>query len=109
MLKSKFPNWLAIGAMVIHIPNSLNQYNDYLEGFFEGMMKKLDKNSHKETPTTKNIPQIIEHLLEEVHEFEDQLSLDKFDENTLIELMDVANFAFLAYVALRMQGVEHAK
>ena len=106
MLKSKFPK---VDAMIIHIPNSLNQYNDYLEGFFEGMMKKLDKNSHKETPTTKNIPQIIEHLLEEVHEFEDQLSLDKFDENTLIELMDVANFAFLAYVALRMQGVEHAK
>jgi hypothetical protein len=106
MLKSKFPK---VDAMVIHIPNSLNQYNDYLEAFFEGMMKKLDKNSHKETPTTKNIPQIIEHLLEEVHEFEDQLSTDKFDENTLIELMDVANFAFLAYVALRMQGVEHAE
>jgi len=106
MLKSKFPK---VDAMMIHIPNSLNRYNDYLESFFEGMMKKLDKNSHKETPTTKNIPEIIAHLRAEIIEFEEQFVLDKHDENSLIELMDVANFAFLAYVALRMQGVEHAE
>ena len=93
--------------MVIEIPTSLGQYFHHLNYFFRGMIYKLDKNSHKETPTTKDIPAILDLLAEEIVEFEEQLAKDKFDENTLIELMDTANFAFLAYVALRMQGVNH--
>jgi hypothetical protein len=77
--------------------------------FVQGMVTKLDKNSHKETPTTHDIPGILDLLHEEILEFEEQLNRDKFDENTLIELMDTANFAFLAYVALRMQGVNHGR
>jgi len=95
--------------IIVAIPTSLEKYSDQLLDFFDGMMKKLDKNSHKETPTLKSIPEIIENLREEIIEFEEQLVKDKFDENSLIELMDVANFAFLAYTALRLQGVEHAK
>jgi hypothetical protein len=57
----------------------------------------------------KSIPQILDDLQQEVIEFEEQMALNKFDENTLVELMDTANFAYLAYVALRMQGVEHAR
>ena len=95
--------------IVIQVPNSLFQYHTHLKYFFEGMMMKLDKNSHKDTPKSKDIPEIIENLREEVIEFEEQLALNKFAENTLIELMDSANFAFLAYVALRMQGVEHER
>jgi hypothetical protein len=91
----------------IHVPDSLVEFTDTLADFFGGMLQKLDLNSHKQTPTTKDIPAIIENLLEEVIEFEEQLAKDKFDENTLIELMDAANFAFLAYVALRLQGVKH--
>ena len=94
-------------VMLIHVPDSLVEFHDSLADFFEGMMMKLDKNSHKDTPKSKDIPEIIENLREEVVEFEEQLALDKFDENTLIELMDAANFAFLAYVALRLQGVKH--
>jgi len=93
--------------MLIHVPDSLLEYTDTLADFFDGMIRKLDVNSHKKTPTTKDIPDIIENLREEVLEFEEQLALNKFDENTLIELMDTANFAFLAYVALRLQGVKH--
>ena len=94
-------------SVVVQIPNSLFPFHTHLKYFFEGMVMKLALNAHKTTPTTKDIPEIIENLREEVIEFEEQLALNKFDENTLIELMDAANFAFLAYVALRMQGVNH--
>jgi hypothetical protein len=77
-----------------------------LTNFFDGMMVKLDTNSHKNTPTIKSIPEIIDNLMEEVVEFEEQLARDKFNNNTLVELMDTANFAFLAYVALRLDGVK---
>jgi hypothetical protein len=96
-------------VLLLHVPNSIAKYGEHLMWFFEGMLIKLDKNSHKTTPTSKDIPAIIEDLREEVIEFEEQLALNKFDENTLIELMDAANFAFLAYVALRLQGVEHER
>jgi len=73
------------------------------------MIKKLDKNSHKDTPSIKDMGRIMDLLLDEVVEFENQLHLDRFDENSLIELADQANFAFLAYVALRNEGVKHAE
>jgi hypothetical protein len=93
--------------ILIQVPNSLFKYHTPLRYFFEGMIKKLEKNSHKDTPTIKSIPEIVENLREEIIEFEEQLGIDKFNQNTLIELMDAANFAFLAYIALRMQGVSH--
>ena len=93
----------------IPIPESLNQYSDHLHKFFEGMIKKLHKNCHKDTPSIQDIGRIIDLLRLEVEEFEEQLFTDKYDENSLIELMDTANFAFLAYVALRIQGVKHAE
>jgi hypothetical protein len=86
-------------------PASIEGYREYFEAFVEGMLKKLDKNSYKNTPTVNTIHTIIDLMEEEIAEFELQFSEDKYDENTLIELMDVANFAFLAYIALRMQGV----
>ena len=93
--------------ILVQVPDSLREYHDYLHHFFLGMIYKLDKNSHKKTPTTADLPQIMDLLRGEIKEFEDQLATDKFDENSLIELMDQANFAFLAYAALRMQGVKH--
>ena len=92
--------------LLIQIPNSLSQHHNHLLGFFNGMIKKLDKNSHKTTPTIRDMDKIIELLQLEVMEFEEQLAINKFDRNSLIELMDVANFAFLAYVALIIQGVK---
>ena len=96
-------------VLMLHVPASLEKFGEHLMWFVEGMIVKLDKNSHKTTPTSKDIPAIIEDMREEIIEFEEQLALNKFDENTLVELMDAANFAFLAYVALRMQGVEHER
>ena len=95
--------------ILIQIPDSLRLHHTHLLKFFEGMIRKLDLNSHKDTPSVKSIPQILDDLQQEVIEFEEQMALNKFDENTLVELMDTANFAYLAYVALRMQGVEHAR
>jgi hypothetical protein len=87
------------------IPKSLEQYTDHLQGFVDGMITKLDKNSWKETPTVNTIPDIINLLRAEIEEFETQFFEDKYDQNVLVELMDAANFAFLAYVALRLQGL----
>jgi hypothetical protein len=92
-------------SITIIIPKSIEKYADDLQMFVSGMVKKLDKNSWKETPTLKSIPQIIDLLGEEVTEFEQQFYDDKYDENVLVELMDAANYAFLAYVALRLQGL----
>ena len=95
--------------IVIQIPNNLFGYHTQLRDFFEGMIMKLSLNAHKKTPTTADIPFIIDLLQQEIIEFEDQFARNKYDENTLIELMDAANFAFLAYVACRLQGIKHVR
>ena len=93
--------------LLIQVPDSLQAYHSQLQDFFNGMIKKLDKNCHKNTPSIQDMGRIIDLLMMEVQEFEEQLITNKYDENSLIELMDTANFAFLAYVALRLQGVKH--
>ena len=95
--------------LIIKVPPSLQKYGDFLEGFLEAMMIKLDKNSHKETPTTRDIPGILDLLQLEVDEFELQFNEDKHDGNVLVELADVANFAFLAYVALKLQDLGNGR
>src|SRR4249920_3662780 len=93
--------------ILVQIPDSIKQYRWFLQDFVKGMITKLDKNSHNNTPTVETLPKIMDLLREEIKEFEEQLAENKFDENSLIELMDQANFSFLAYVALRLQGVKH--
>jgi len=97
-----------VSIVMIRIPQEIEKYSPLLQDFFDGMIEKLRKNAHKETPTKESLERIMELLALEIIEFEEQLAADKFDENSLIELMDQANFSFLAYVALRLQGVEHA-
>lgn len=93
----------------VAIPPSLEGLSDHLQGFFDTMIKKLDKNSWKETPTIHSIPEIVGLMIEEVTEFEVQFYSDAYDENVLVELADAANFAFLAYVALRIHGFGNGK
>lgn len=95
--------------IVIEVPNSIQKYAPLLKRFFDGMIKKLDKNSHKETPTKETIERIIDLLFEEIIEFKRQIHEDKYNENSLIELMDTANFAFLAYVALIIEMTQNGK
>ena len=94
-------------SIIIRVPEELDKYAIFLQTFVHGMVAKLYKNRHKDTPTKKSLGNIMDLLFQEIIEFEEQLEVDKFDENSLIELMDQANFSFLAYVALRLQGVEH--
>lgn len=90
--------------IVITVPNSLFKFHTPLKNFFDGMIYKLEINSHKQTPTSADIPGIIALMRKEIEEFEQQFDEDKADPNVLVELQDVANFAFLAYVALKLQG-----
>jgi hypothetical protein len=87
------------------VPDSLAKYRPHLLSFFNGMIRKLDKNSWKDAHSRKTIGVLVDNLRQEVVEFEEQLALDKFDKNTLVELMDTSNFAFLTYCVLREEGV----
>lgn len=89
----------------VFIPPALEKYQGLLAEFFAGMVYKLDLNSHKDTPTREHVLRIVELLRVEIEEFLEQLTKDKYDSNSLVELFDTANFAFLAYVALRRDGV----
>lgn len=95
--------------ILLQVPDKLRQHHLHLYYFFKGMIDKLEKNAHKDTPNAKSVGLMMAKLREEIEEFEEQLADNKFDPNTLVELMDQANFSFLAYVYLRMGGVEHAK
>lgn len=92
--------------IAIAIPPSLQKFREPLKGFIEGMVFKLHANSHKDTPTRQHIVDIITLLRAEIEEFEQQLEDDKDDLNSLVELHDAANFCFLAYMALRLDGVK---
>jgi len=93
--------------IIVQVPDSLRSYHSFLQDFFIKMIIKLDKNSWKETPTKANLHEIMDLLVDEVVEFESQIHKDRLDLNTFMELADIANFAFLAYVALRLEGVKH--
>ena len=96
-----------MSSIMIFIPRELEAHRENLAGFFDGMVRKLYRNRHKDDVTLPAIPMLMGLLQGECAEFEEQLEINKFDENSLIELMDVANFAYLAYRALRKEGVEH--
>lgn len=95
--------------MRINTPPTLQSYRNHLRDFVDMMVAKLHDNSHKTTPSREQIPDIIALLREELREFEEQLAENRDDLNTLVELADASNFAFLAFVALRSQGVKDAR
>ena len=92
--------------MRIQLPDSLASYTQLLHDFIQLMVMKLHKNSHKDTPSIKDMDKIMDLLQLEIQEFEEQMRENKFDRNSLVELADQANFSFLAYVALSNQGVK---
>jgi hypothetical protein len=90
--------------MKLNLPSELMLLEERLREFFQGMLYKLAINAHKKTPEMVDIPGMTEMLLEELREFTEQFNEDKTDANTVIELFDVSNFAFLMFLALRNQG-----
>jgi hypothetical protein len=91
-------------SISVEIPTSLALLEERLREFFQGMIYKLEMNAHKRTPEISDIPSMTEMLRVELKEFVDQFEENKHDVNTLIELFDTSNFAFLIFVALRNQG-----
>lgn len=85
----------------VNIPECLGPYRDHMVRFFAAMVGKLEKNSHKDTPSRDDIPTIIAKMRREIEEFEEQFAADRTDKNALYELADVSNFALLAYIALQ--------
>lgn len=90
-------------SIIIRLPNSLHKWSWLIKDFVDAMVTKLDQNSHKDTPTRESLQTIMDLLIQEIIEFEKQVAEDKFNKNVLYELADQANFAFLAYVALRRE------
>jgi len=93
----------------INVPSSMRVYREHLSEFIGTMMRKLDMNSHKNVPETKDIPGMVQRLKEEIEEFEEQQKFDPTAINNIMELVDASNFAFLAFVALRNNGVKTRK
>lgn len=85
------------------VGKGVEKWSEYYKEFSDLMMEKLEKNSHKDTPTKGDLTQIMELLRGEIEEFEQQIYNDRFDRNSFLELADIANFAFIAYVAIRLQ------
>lgn len=91
---------LSARSVRYNIPNEIENLRPFLSKFIEAMTDKLSKNSHKDTPSKVDVPGVIAMLRAEIIEFEDQYDRDKRDDNALLELADIANFALLAYVGL---------
>ena len=85
------------------VPNSVEAWSPFFKQFTMLMMEKLDKNSHKGNPAIKDLAGLMTLLKAEIKEFEDQIALDRFDRNATLELADIANYAFIAYVAIKLE------
>ena len=70
-----------------------------LRDFVEIMGTKLWENRHKKTVEEVDIPKMMSLLVGEVGEFIQQYMEDKTAPNLHEELADIANFAFLIYMA----------
>lgn len=92
-------------SIAVDVPEDVQKYTPHLQSFVAGMVQKLHRNAHKNTPNVTQIGDIVSLLKLEVAELEEQLNEEKFNSNSMFELYDVANFAFLTYLALRLDGV----
>lgn len=91
-------------TIAVGVPPSLQKYRGHLRMFLEGMVRKLDLNSHKDTPTRPSVETLLSLMIGEKEELEEQLKNDKWDPNSLTETYDISNYAFLIFMALRNEG-----
>lgn len=84
----------------VQVPVAIEPMAVRLAEFFNAMLKKLDKNSYKQTPSHDDIPHIVDLMQKEVDEFMVQFDEDVMSDNSLKELADISNFSFLLYMAL---------
>lgn len=93
--------------IAVRVPPSVCSMKSSLRDFFEGMIFKLDKNSHKGTVDQNDILTMVDLLRGELDELVEQFHKDPNDSNILRESQDTANYAFLIFHALRMSGVQN--
>lgn len=86
--------------ITVRVPHSIHDLQDPFREFVKGMLNKLDENSYKTPPEKHDLVLMLKRIREEVTEFEQQCRDDPNDPNMLQELYDIANTAFVAYVAL---------
>lgn len=86
-------------------PSCLDDMAADLEEFVKGMVAKLAKNAHKDTPTREDVPQFILLMQGEILELYKQYLENRYDPNFNKELHDIANFAFLTMLSVELRDV----
>jgi SAM-dependent methyltransferase len=90
----------------INVPSVLRPHESTLREFFEGMVFKLTVNAHKDDAEAKDIPILIDRLMDELRELRDEINRDgSINPNALTETFDMANFCYLLYQFMRRTGV----
>lgn len=91
--------------MKLDVPPILLQQSATLHEFFEGMLFKLSVNAFKDDTVAKDIPILVDRLIEELQELRDEIKADRIEPNALAETFDMGNFCYLLYQYMRKHGV----
>lgn len=87
--------------MKVFIPDNLKDHEPELQRFFDAMVFKLSKNSHKGKWEDSHLPAIRSRLSDEIAELDQAMQEGNIIE-IILEAADVANFALiLADIAIR--------
>lgn len=97
-----------MSSIRVNLPSALSKHRQSLLEFFNGMVFKLHVNAHKDDLVAKDVPGLIDAMIDELQEFKDQILVDELDENAGSELFDVSNFSYLLYWFLRKAGMQTA-
>lgn len=91
--------------MNIEIPSSLTAHAGTIQEFIDGMLFKLAVNAHKDDTVEKDVPILINRMLDELQELRDDITPEGINPNALSETFDGANFFYLLYRFMRRAGV----
>jgi len=90
-------------CLVVRVPPDIEWMAPHLRDFFQGMVAKLYLNRHKEPPRKMEGLRFLGLMQGEVAELARQCYEDQSSPNLFLELHDVANFAFLMGLSLRLE------
>lgn len=95
--------------MNISIPPAILDLAQPLAEFVGAMVHKLNVNSHKRAITDDDIDGLLQKMADEIDEFREQRQQNLQDPNSLMELVDTSNFAFLLFAHLRARGIRDTR
>lgn len=90
----------------LSLPSELESMAPHLLEFFQGMVAKLYQNRHKTPPRKCDLLKFLLNMHQEMVELHEQCYLDPRDPNMFLEMHDVANYAFLMSMALRLELID---